>query len=163
MDLTPLTSEKETLRQLQQDLVDYGWSLLSTQYKGHQFCHTIGLHWSFQHADLELVGLNEELGTLFLNELAGRVKLGQRYHHLSVIDDMVEDIELLLVHNPLDPEGEPILNGRLRLVYPDSQGRYPWESGCDDDCLVQLLFPDSTLPRREVFEAEGLLLHTDPV
>ncbi|MGA1599595.1 MAG: DUF4262 domain-containing protein [bacterium] len=153
-------AEEEVLARLREDIQNYGWGLLTTDYKGHQFCHTIGLHWTFQHSDFEMVGLNEELATLFLNELAMRVKEGKKFQHLAVIDDMVENTELMLVHNPIDPEGEPVLNGRLRLIYPDSQHRYPWEAGCDEDCLVQLLFPDSTIPNRELLEAEGLLLHT---
>ena len=150
-------SEEEVYRKLCFDLERYGWSILSTYYKGELFTHTVGLSWQYEHPEIEILGLNEEVAALMLNELAGRIKCGENFENKSIIDDLVDEVELMLVHNPLDPNGPAITSGRLRLIWPDEDHRYPWEKGCDSECTIQLWFPDSTMPNREAYEAYAVL------
>jgi len=150
------TDERLVSRKIREDLRRYGWTVLSTLYHDTVFIHTLGLHWSYQHPDLEVLGLEDELGTALLNELAQRVKNGQRFQSGDLIEDVAEDVALWVTANPLDPDGPPLLNGRLRIVWPDNQNRYPWEADCEPRSRAQLLFPDSTMPNREELEAQAL-------
>ncbi|MDP7318931.1 MAG: DUF4262 domain-containing protein, partial [SAR324 cluster bacterium] len=94
--------------------------------------------------------------TALLNELAQRVKNGQRVRSGDLLEDVAEDVALWVTANPLDPEGTPLLNGRLRIIWPDNDGRYPWDADCEPCSRTQLLFPDSTMPNREELEAQAL-------
>jgi len=143
-------------RKIREDLRRYGWTVLSTLYHDVDFIHTLGLHWSYQHPDFEVLGLPEALGTALLNELAQRVKNGQRVRSGDLLEDVAEDVALWVTANPLDPEGTPLLNGRLRIIWPDDEGHYPWDADCEPRCRTQLLFPDSTMPNREELEAQAL-------
>ncbi|MBF0237306.1 MAG: DUF4262 domain-containing protein [SAR324 cluster bacterium] len=138
------TSE-EVHEKIHQDLERYGWTILSTIYDEILCSQTFGLQKNFKHPEIEVVGLNDEMSCLFLNTLAQRIKMGQQFTHGSLIDEIIEGYELMLVHNPLDPQGMPLLEGRLRLIWPDSQHRYPWHQDCDSGCQVQAqLFSEQT-------------------
>jgi hypothetical protein len=142
---------------LRQDLDRYGWSVVSTIYRGELFTHTVGLSWGYEHPEIEIIGLNEEVAAMLLNALARRVLGGERFGANCKLEDIVDDVPLILVENPLNPHGEPLTNGRLRLIWPDDHNRFPWEKGCDPECRIQQWFPDSTMPDRETCEAYALL------
>ena len=150
------TNERVVFRKIREDLRRYGWTVLSTPYHDEVFVHTLGLHWSCQHPDLEVIGLPDDLGTTLLNELAQRVKNGHHFRSGDRIEDVAEDVALWVTSNPLDPAGPALLNGRLRIIWPDDADRYPWEPDCEPRCRTQLLFPDSTMPNREELEAQAL-------
>ena len=99
------TNERIVSRKIREDLRRYGWTVLSTVYHNVAFIHTLGLHWSYQHPDFEVLGLPEALGTALLNELAQRVKNGQRVRSGDLLEDVAEDVALWVTANPLDPEG----------------------------------------------------------
>ncbi len=125
------------------DIEQYGWSIIASEFQGGIYAHTIGLEQSFKHPEIEVLGLNEELATVFLNELAKLVKQGTELKNGMTISDFVEGYELMLVTNPSDPNGEPTIDGRLRLIWPDTNHRYPWDNDCAADCSIQSLLPES--------------------
>ena len=137
-------SKEEIYQKTKKDLEQYGWTILSTIYQDVIFAHTLGLMPNFSHPEVEVIGLTDDLTRLFLNSIAQRVKLGEVYNPGSVISELVEGFDLMMVTNPLNPQGPPSTNGRLRLIWPDSNHRYPWEEGCEANCLTQQLLPDST-------------------
>ena len=94
---------------------------------------------------------------MLLNELARRVVNGEKFHSNCHFEDIVDGVDLILVENPIDPQGKPMTNGRLRLVWPDENNLYPWQKGCEEECLIQQWFPDSTMPERDTCEAYALL------
>lgn len=142
---------------IRSDLDRYGWSVISTIYREELFTHTVGLTWGYDHPEIEIIGLNEEIAATLLNEIARRVIQGERFAANCRLDDIVEDVQLILVENPLNPKGSPLTNGRLRLIWPDEFNRFPWERGCAPECRIQQWFPDSTMPDRETCEAYALL------
>jgi len=150
-------SEAEVREKVDSDIKHYGWSILSSVYKETLYTHTLGLRQSFDHPDLEILGLSKELAESLLNELAYRVKEGASYSNMFSITDLVDDCPLILVGNPLEPKEEAILGDRLRLIWPDEHGYYPWQNQCDPGCSIQLFFPDTTLSKRHVYEARALM------
>ncbi len=137
-------SAEDVNDKVRSDIEQYGWSILASEFQGVIYAHTIGLEDSFQHPEIEVLGLTEELATIFLNELAKFVKQGAKLKAGMAISDFVEGYELLLVTNPADPNGAPTTNGRLRLIWPDTNHRYPWDADCAPDCAIQSLLPDSS-------------------
>lgn len=146
-------SKEEIHRRVKEDIRIYGWSVLATEYQEQMFSHTVGLEKNFNHPEFEIYGLSEEIETLFLNELASRVKAGQKFKRGDVLTDLVEDYELILVINPSDPKSEiSLTNNRLRIIWPDSNHLYPWDNDCEEECGRQRLIPDSTLPLQQLYE-----------
>lgn len=146
------SSEEELFNQISEDWATYGWTILLTYYEERIYAHTLGLPIHFQHPDFEVYGLSEELTITFLNALAIEVRNGNQYSSHSSITTFVENYKLLLVVNPQNPLGTPLTNGRLRLIWPDAQGRYPWEPECEQECKMQSLLPDSMIPNRFFYE-----------
>lgn len=154
-----LVGEIELRERIQFDMKKFGWTILSTNYQGLDFSHTFGLSQNFQHAEIEVVGLPNEMANLFLNTLAERIKNGANYENGDKITDFVDNFVLVLTHNPSDLSGPNITGDRLRLVWPDSSRLYPWSEGCDELCSMQRLLPDSTSPLQEFYEQELLFGH----
>lgn len=141
MDATTLSLE-EINQKIHADIQSYGWSIILSVYQGSTYANTIGLETNFDHPEIEILGLTEELATIFLNKLAEWVKCGTRLAAGMAITEFVEGYELLLVANPINPQGAPTLNGRLRLIWPDANHYYPWDPDCDEACSQQTLLPE---------------------
>lgn len=148
MDATELSVE-EVNQKVKADIQYYGWSILASDYQGLIYAHTLGLEASFDHPEIDTLGLPEELATIFLNELAEWVKGGIRLEAGMTISEFVEGYEFILVTNPAEPNGAPSTNGYLRLIWPDANHRYPWDPGCEADCMLQTLLPDNSQPQTE--------------
>ena len=71
------------------------------------------------------------------------MQAGERLRSGDFFSKLVPGQDLFLVENPTDPQGPPITGGRLRVVWPDSRHRYPWQPGCDPDCARQALILDT--------------------
>ncbi len=150
IDGTQLT-EQAIHQKVQRDLENYGWSVVTTVFGQTLLAQTIGLEENFGHPDIEICGLPEELGTLFLNTIAQWIKDGSSFEIGSVITELVEDYEFLFVMNPLNPDGPPVTENRLRLIWPDSNALYPWDVGCEEGCAVQCLLPDADIPQNALY------------
>ena len=140
MDVTSLSVD-EINQKISADLQRYGWSVIASDYQGMVYANTIGLEINFDHPEIEILGLDEELATLFLNKLAEWVKSGVRLQSGQKITEFVEGYELILMNDFPDAHGHPANSERLRLIWPDMNHCYPWQAGCDADCARQTLIP----------------------
>lgn len=134
---TPALSQEQVLAQMKKDIEKFGWSIISSTHNDINFTHTVGLKEKYQHPDLEIVGVDLNIANQILNELAHRVKEGEVYDKGDKITDMIEGYTLWLVRNPKDPEGDDLIKKRLRVIWPDSEKRYPWDKKCEPDCAKQ--------------------------
>lgn len=135
-------SFEDVNEKVRSDIEQYGWSVVASEMHGTLYMHTLGLQESFEHPELEVVGLPEELAETFLNELARWVKGGVKFEERETITELVENFEFVFVTNPFDPYGEPCTNGNLRLIWPDAQKRYPWDIDCEESCAAQTLLTE---------------------
>ena len=134
MEPSDFPTRETVYAKIRADLDQYGWSLISSIYRDELFTHTVGLSWGYEHQEIELIGLNQEIAAMLLNELARRVVNGEKFHANCHFEDIVDGVDLILVENPIDPQGKPMTNGRLRLIWPDENNLYPWQRGCEEDC-----------------------------
>jgi Domain of unknown function (DUF4262) len=132
------------LHQVSRELKAHGWALICSSYQGHPFQFTIGLEAGHRHPELEVVGLTPDLGQLVLERLVQRVKDGERLCAGDFFSNVLKGHDVFVVENPIDPEGPPLTGGRLRAIWPDARGRYPWQPGCEPNCAAQsvLIEPD---------------------
>lgn len=112
------------------------------------FAYTVGLS---AHDDPELLiaGLPPEVAHGLLNDLAGRVyDRAERFTHGQRIDDLIAGYDAVLVEGaPIDELLPGVAIARYgrdqvrlqQVVWPDQQGRFPWDAGYDVDPRIQPL------------------------
>ena len=60
MEPSDFPTRETVYAKIRADLDQYGWSLISSIYRDELFTHTVGLSWSYEHQEIELIGLNSE-------------------------------------------------------------------------------------------------------
>lgn len=112
--------------------------------------YTVGLT-ALDHPELMMSGPTPEVATPILNDLAGRIRAGSRYHEADTIDDVVVGYPVTFVEVDrleLFPPSMvkvffPDLPVRaLQVVMPDSQGRFWYEDGYSMGAAQDLMFTD---------------------
>ena len=132
------------LVEISRQLHEHGWALIVTPYGDYLHHYTLGLPLRWRHQDLETFALDEGRGSAYLTTLVERIGGGTRYRNGDFISDLALGYDLFLVENPHDPDGAPMTSGRLRLVWPDANHRYPWHKDCERRCAVQAYIPPQT-------------------
>ena len=138
----PISSLNHLLLQVSDQLRRHGWALVCTEYQGYPLQFTLGLTIKHHHPDLEVIGLTPDLGQALLENLVERIKDGTRLKAGEFFSDLKRGYDFFLVENPVDPEGPPVTGGRLRLIWPDANHRFPWQPDCDPYCAAQSLLLD---------------------
>lgn len=141
MDAIRIDSVTHLTLHVSQQIHEHGWALVATPYDGLLHHHTLGLTDRLDHQELETFALDEGRGSAYLSVLVDRIKAGRRYRCGDFVSDLVPGFDLFLVENPADPAGSASTDGRLRLVWPDAQHRYPWHSDCEARCARQRFIP----------------------
>jgi Domain of unknown function (DUF4262) len=125
---------------VREGIARHGWMLQAVfpveAGDGPPFVYTAGLA-ALGHPELVVYGLPHDTGGVILNELGRRVRAGRRLVHGERLDDVVEgfQVEVLAVadNQPLGVARRLYGPGvrALQIVYPDAEGRWPWEDDCD--------------------------------
>lgn len=149
MSAKHVATAEDLVDQVSRRLHDHGYAILCSEYNGLLHHYTLGLQRAWGHPELEVLGLDEALGERLLNVLVERIARGERFRDGDFFSGLIKGYDLFLVRNPRDPAGEAITGERLRLVWPDRRGRYPWHDDCLPSCAVQrtLLPRDTVGPR----------------
>lgn len=101
------------------------------------FAYSIGLYHSFKHPEIIVFGLDQELAGWIINELAQRIKAGERCDVDREYAGVLEGYNCIFRQAPKDCYGEyfgyatafykgddfPV----LQLVWPDKENKWPWE------------------------------------
>lgn len=127
-------------RTARQMIDEHGWMLqgvFPTQAEpGPDFVYTVGLtKWNW-HPEIIVFGLPHRVGGNLLNQLGAQVRDGRRYAAGEVLDDLLVDYpaHLVAVADTAEHFGMarrlygPDITA-LQLVWPDQDGRFPWEQG----------------------------------
>jgi hypothetical protein len=137
------------LDEQQQHIDGHGWSVTGVFSSVDDpdpcapFLYTIGLT-EHRHPEFLVSGLDMQTGHTLLNDMAGRVyDKAQRFAHGQRIEDLLVGHVAVLVSGPVPHEDDEMWPGLaiarygrrrvrlLQLVWPDTQGRYPWDDGFD--------------------------------
>jgi hypothetical protein len=102
------------------------------------FAHTVGLFHRFHHPEIVVVGLGEDRLVDILTHVAEEVRGGERFEAKKTYDDVLEAHDCTfrrvaarhfathLARALWYYDGFPF--PALQLVWPDADGRYPWQS-----------------------------------
>jgi hypothetical protein len=136
----------EQERKLLADVEGHGWAVMGITAQGDLpgWAFTIGLWHTFRSPEVAMFGLRVQDMQLWLNDIGDQVaagrppKPGERRH--GVLDDSS------LEWRPVDRSWYPELFGWalwftapplpiVQAVWPDRDGRYPWEAGAGERCI----------------------------
>jgi hypothetical protein len=136
---TPELSAEQ--RKVLTDIAEYGCHVVSVPEDGEtpDYSFTVGLWHTWQHPEVAVVGLDEEVAQDLLNAVADLIDEGATFTAGQVAQGLIDTYPVTF---KAIPEGHvagylgtaawanegafPV----LQLVYPDKLGRYPWHEGC---------------------------------
>ena len=140
------------LRRQQQIIDTVGWAVMHVLPTDDEpdtttpFAYTVGLT-AHGYPELVIAGLSVEVSHALLNDLALRVyDKAERFIHGQRVTDLLAGYEAAIVEGPattaLHPGAAFGRYGRQRvrlqqIVWPDAQGRFPWEDDYAYDPDVQ--------------------------
>ena len=156
MESISVMSTNQLVVEISRQMKLQGWAILGMEYEQVPFFLTVGMEFSFSHPNLEVFGLEKSMALQYFQHIIDRVRKGETFQAGDFISGTIPGRELILVENPADPNSDPITGGRLRLVWPDANFRYPWDHDCDQKCAVQ-----TYLPPVEGLNLEGIHLLID--
>jgi hypothetical protein len=112
------------------------------------FAYTVGLT-AHGHPELAIAGLDPATAQALLNDLASRVfDKAERFSHGQHVSDLIVGYDAVIVDGPPTPKLWPgAAVGRYgadhvrlqQIVWPDADGRFPWQDGYTFDADVQPL------------------------
>jgi uncharacterized protein DUF4262 len=129
-----------TDRKLLADVDEYGWHCMHVHDEGRlpYWTFTIGVFLTWQHPELVVFGLRDTVAHELLTGLVERVEKHETFDPGRDYDDVLESFDCRFVR--VDPQWYSAFLGYaqwfyetvdgfpvLQLVWPDRQGRYPWE------------------------------------
>jgi hypothetical protein len=138
----------------QEEIIDtVGWAVMHVLPTADDpdtttpFAYTVGL--TAHHPELLIAGLPPEVAHGLLNDLAGRVyDKAERFTHGQRVSDLIAGYDAVLVEGaPIDALQPGVAIARygrdqvrlMQVVWPDPQGRFPWDTGYDFDPHAQPL------------------------
>ena len=97
--------------------------------------HTHGVEENFNHKDFQIVlPLPQQLVHSLLVSVVERVKRGERFEPQKPYSNIIANYNVYFVEKY---EGDRLV---LRMIFPDEQGKYPWDSGCEPYYCDQVNF-----------------------
>ncbi len=133
------------LKSLRAGIKQHGWLVIGIADARPPFAYTVGLWGAYQHPEIILVGpYPPEQGKAILNIIGDRVKAGERLEvgrpYDGIIEHKLQMAQLQMVFLEVDQQilheyfGAALAHYNCRFpalqaVWPDPQGRFPWEQG----------------------------------
>jgi hypothetical protein len=116
---------------------------IAADERGPDYVFSIGLFLNYGHAELVIFGLDPNDACGIINAIRDQVASGRTYVAGDVSDDFLIDRRVCFVEVP--PSAYPAYLGTaiwfyeklprpfpcLQIVWPDREGRFPWEAGYD--------------------------------
>jgi hypothetical protein len=128
-------------RRLRQKVEVFGWAVQAVfaVEEGHpEWAYTIGLH-HFGHPEIIVTTLPQRVAHNILNNVGEQVKQGQRFEVGPLYDKIIEGYGVTFRPVPDVSAGEWFNVAHnywggysfdaLQLVWPDKEGRFPWQAG----------------------------------
>lgn len=125
----------------------FGWTTQSIS-ADPPYAYTVGLAQRFDHPEMLICGMDENLGPNMLTRMVQEIQGGRRFVEGEIRDVLLSDLPLLVerLHPEVAAASCPLLEWYaervdgafppvLRILWPDARGRLPGEPSCDDDVV----------------------------
>jgi len=140
---------------------DFGWHVTNVvprvEEEGDAWSYSTGLFYHFKHPEILIFNETHDLRHSMINAIGDRVRLGEKFQPGPSYADIVGDGYYVQLR-PVDVshykdwgnsaiwfyDGDPSSFPLLQCFYPDMNGKFPWESSCEQwaiDAQPQLWKP----------------------
>ena len=131
-------------RRILDDIRECGWHVIAVPEDdaGPGFTYSIGLHQTFRHPEIIIFGLEPLVGFEAINLFGQMIRQGEKLSHGHQIQDNVSRNQRRFLRVPRCCYREYLgfalwyYQGAefpvLQCLWPDREGRYPYEVGCED-------------------------------
>lgn len=136
----------------------HGWFVMSVAPNkdevGDLWSYSTGLFYHYRHPEIIVFNEPAELQQSIINAIGDRVKAGERFEPGKGYADIIGnfDVQFRPMHPSHyldwvnsacwfyddDPNSFPV----LQCFYPDMQGKFPWQPGCEQWAVEQQPFHD---------------------
>lgn len=145
---------------LKRDIVEFGWHVLNVMPdpSNPPFSYSVGLFGSYGHPELVIVGLDSTTAHTLINNVGEEVREGGALAEGSRYDHILEGYDVAVVR--VDQKHYPAHFGQaidfyasedfsvFQLVWPDRDGRFPWDAGFDSALAAVQPVLSAGLPAR---------------
>jgi len=134
-------------QQFLHNIDQYGWAITSVApllgEEGELWSYSTGLFYHYQHPEIVIFNEPTDLRTTMINAIGNRVKGGEKFEAGTGYSDVIGnfDVQFRPMHSSHywdwlnfacwfydnDEDSFPV----LQCFYPDMQGNFPWEPGCE--------------------------------
>ena len=117
------------------------------------FSYSVGLYKTYNHPEIIVIGLKQQLAHIIINYIAEDIKNGIKYDPFSWSTDILDNFKCLFIPVNKSNYKEYVGYDRwyykgddfplLQCIYPTTKGIYPWEDAWPDNIkkLQPLLGP----------------------
>jgi hypothetical protein len=145
----------------------HGWQFINVYDNEPPFLYSIGL--MPDHPELIIFGLDAEIASSAMGKIARRVKHGEAFEH-KITYDIAPPFPRIAVRN-VHPTQIPLYLGyamgysrlqgcgdlkAVQVFWPDKQGKFPFDVGCDEDVYARQPRLDIGLGTKDVAAWERL-------
>ena len=118
---------------------EFGWTIVYVDDKP-AFGYTVGLGPTLEHAELIVVGLPEEATSWVLHGAVDHIRAGESLLAGSSVAGLIGDFDAFILRVGDEHLGKLAFAGdvygaldfeALQIVWPDRDGKLPWQSGAD--------------------------------
>jgi hypothetical protein len=141
---------------------EHGWHVLGVvpraEDSGHAWSYSTGLFYHYKHPEIIVINEPTDLRLSMINAIGDRVKAGETFEPGKGYSDIIRnfDVQFRPMHpshywdwlncacwfHDNDPKTFPV----LQCFYPDMQGKFPWERGCEQWAIDQQPMHDQPKP-----------------
>lgn len=108
-------------------IVHFVFETRDCEFDGMANIHTHGMAQNFNHPDLQIVlPIDPQTAHMLLIEIVEQVKQGRVFEANQRYGKIIKDFDILFIEAK---EGERTV---LRVILPDSQGKFPFDEDCED-------------------------------
>ncbi|MGH6679571.1 MAG: DUF4262 domain-containing protein [Bradyrhizobium sp.] len=110
-----------------------------------EFAFSIGLFLNYDHPEIIIIGLDGDDAAVIINDIRDRAAKGRKFSDGDICDDLLADHKVCFVEVPLEAYANYLgiaiwfyekLSRPfpcLQMVWPDREGRFPWDPGAGED------------------------------
>lgn len=106
------------------------------------FSYSVGLFHTLEHPEIVIIGLSQHIGHKLINDVGEKVLGGSRFEDGMISSELLKGYDCTFKEVPLhvyeeyfgraidfyESENFPV----LQLVYPDREGRWPWDVAANE-------------------------------
>lgn len=139
-------AEDDHDRKLLSDIERFGWHVvhINEDAEGPGFSFSVGFYYTFQQPEILIMGLKQDVAHDLLKIAYVQISGGKAFRPFERNSDFTQDYECALAPIEIEHYREylgyatwfyrslPNPFPALQFIWPDKQGRFPWEQGYDD-------------------------------